>query len=95
MGILHEYGYGIAEDKENANKYYQKALPLLEDSVKERQDPRAQYRLAVYYEYGLGETKKDRERAAAYDLAAANQGHWLAQYRYGLYLRDVNDYGGG
>ncbi len=71
IGMMHEYGRGLARDDVEAIKWYRKAA---EQGVSE-----AQYRLGVLHENGWGITR-DAGLAAQWYERAAQLGHTFAQH---------------
>ncbi len=71
IGMMHEYGRGLARDDVEATKWYRKAA---EQGVSE-----AQYRLGVFHENGWGVTR-DAGLAAQWYERAAQLGHTFAQH---------------
>jgi TPR repeat protein len=71
LGIMFEYGKGVAQDDAMAARWYEKAAA--------QQFTEAQYRLAVLYDNGWG-MKTDKKKAFRLFEAAAKSGHELAQH---------------
>jgi len=71
LGVMYEYGRGVAQDDVAAAHWYRKAAMQGVDV--------AQYRLAVMLENGWGVPKSHAEAATWY-RSAAEQGHALAQH---------------
>lgn len=78
LGLMHEQGYGVAQDKSQAALCYRKAA--------EKGQVQAQYRLGFLYYHGQG-VCRDLEQAAECYKKAAEQGDTQAQAALGnLYL---------
>jgi len=78
LGLMHEQGYGAAQDKCQAALCYKKAA--------ERGQVQAQYRLGFLYYHGQG-VPKDLQQAAEWYKKAAEQGDPPAQAALGnMYL---------
>jgi uncharacterized protein len=78
LGLMHEQGYGIAQDKCQAALCYKKAA--------EKGQVEAQYRLGSLYSHGLG-VPRDLKQAAEWYKKAAEQGYPTAQAALGnMYL---------
>jgi TPR repeat protein len=71
LGVMLEYGRGVAQDDVAAATWYRKAALQGVDV--------AQYRLAVMHENGWGVPQSDAEAVTWY-RSAAEQGHALAQH---------------
>lgn len=91
LAILYQSGNKVEENKTAEEEYFKKALPLLIKTANQN-DPRAQYRLAVMYEYGYGGVTKDQKESESLDELAAKNGHWLAEMRHGSNFKDKGDF---
>lgn len=81
IGYMHQKGNGLPQDKDEANKWFRKALPGLTEKA-ENGSRSTQHLLSIIYRRGYG-VEKDEEIAAEWNLKAAKQGHSLAQYNMG------------
>ena len=70
LGVLHEGGYGVDKNFNEAAHWYLKAAKAGLSS--------AQYNLGIFYQFGQGVRKSDAE-AFAWHSRAARQGHASAQ----------------
>lgn len=78
LGLMHEQGYGVAQDKCQAALCYRKAA--------EKGQVEAQYRLGSLYYHAQG-VPKDLQQAAEWYKKAAEQGYTPAQAALGnMYL---------
>ena len=78
MGLMHEQGFVVAQDKSRAAFCYRKAA--------EKGQVQAQYRLGFLYYHGQG-VPRDLEQAAEWYRKAAEEGYPLAQVALGnMYL---------
>jgi hypothetical protein len=78
LGLMHEQGYGVAQDKCQAALCYKKAA--------EKGQVEAQYRLGSLYYHGQG-VSRDVKQAAEWYKQAAEQGYTPAQAALGnMYL---------
>ena len=78
LGLMHEQGYGVAQDKCQAALCYKKAA--------EKGQVQAQYRLGSLYYHGQG-VPRDLQQAAEWYKKAAEQGDTQAQAALGnMYL---------
>jgi len=71
LGLLFEYGRGVAQDDATAAFWYEKAAAQFFTN--------AQYRLAILYDNGWG-LKSDKVKALGLYKTAAEKGHHLAQH---------------
>ncbi|WP_339143419.1 tetratricopeptide repeat protein [Pseudoalteromonas galatheae] len=78
LGVMYEYGQGVAQSDEKAVEYYQLAA--------EQGNARAQCYLGLMYEYGQGVAQSD-EKAVEYYQLAEEQGDAGAQFNLGNMYR--------
>lgn len=71
LGMMYEYGRGVAQDDVEAARWYEKAA--------EQNNSEAQYRLGVFYDNGWGVARNDTLAAKWYERAA-HRGHAFAQH---------------
>lgn len=79
LGVLHETGYGIEQDKDKAADWYQLAVA--------QGDPRAALRLAQFYLLGEG-VEQDKTRAADLFEMAAQAGDANALYNLAILYQE-------
>ena len=81
IGFMHQKGRGLPLDKDEADKWFRKAIPGLRKKAEDGSRS-AQHILSVMYRRGYG-VEKDEEAAAEWNKRAARQGHKIAQYNMG------------
>lgn len=78
LGGMYDYGYGVAEDDENADFWYRRAATIFW-TLAEQGDPDAQYHLGSMYDQGFGVVEDVGQAVARYQRAA-EQGHFHARH---------------
>lgn len=86
LWVIYDNGYGVEKDKEKAKTLAQQAYSELSNEH-DGDDPRVLLRLGVLYSEDVEGIPKDVTKATKFDRRAAESGHWLGQYRYGLHLK--------
>lgn len=89
MGEIYIDEYYPFNDKEQSDKWYQKAFKIYRKN--EASDGDACYQMGLLYEYGLGVQKNDN-MAKEYYLKGANLKDNNAAWKYGLCLKEENEY---